>query len=557
VPAIKYLDRISITILLLAVLSLWAARAQGPIDLRYDAGVYYLTGEALGSGFGYRLLSEPGNINAIQYPPLLPTLVALVQLATNSSDPEIVGRVLRLIYFVFSIVYTLSNYALARTFLTPCWAVFAAAVPTLHVHTVFMSDLLFAELPYSLFTILFFLSAGREASQREFGPRFWVAAILAPAAFFLRTSGLALLGAWIIDNSLRGYWRRAAIGVLISLLSVGGWQGYVWAIKHDSRYENPAYAYQRAAYQFYNVGYIENVLYVDPFQPELGRVDLYHFASRAAHNLRPLIGRIGETLSADRSWGRSEESESSIFIRSVLKAFWLGPHAVLLFAALSGVGLLLMVLRRQWLIPAYALASLLLIVITPWPAQFLRYLSPLAPVFGIAAAVALSTVTTKLRAKPLLVKIPVIAISAVIVVIQVFALSKMFKTDFNRVSYRGKNGHEISYHLFFYNRSWKAQDQAIDWLLANASPEDIVVTSTPHWVFIRTGLKAVMPPFEADPVLAQQLLDSVPTKYLVIDSLGFIDVSRRYGMPVVETFSQRWKEVYTSPDQSARVFQRR
>jgi hypothetical protein len=216
-----------------------------------------------------------------------------------------------------------------------------------------------------------------------------------------------------------------------------------------------------------------------------------------------------------------------------------------------------MVLRRQWLIPAYALASLLLIVITPWPAQFLRYLSPLAPVFGIAAAVALSTVTTKLRAKPLLVKIPVIAISAVIVVIQVFALSKMFKTDFNRVSYRGRNGHEISYHLFFYNRSWKAQDQAIDWLLANASPEDIVVTSTPHWVFIRTGLKAVMPPFEADPVLAQQLLDSVPTKYLVIDSLGFIDVSRRYGMPVVETFSQQWKEVYTSPDQSARVFQRR
>jgi len=39
VPAIKYLDRITITVLLLAVLSLWAARAQGPIDLRYDAGV--------------------------------------------------------------------------------------------------------------------------------------------------------------------------------------------------------------------------------------------------------------------------------------------------------------------------------------------------------------------------------------------------------------------------------------------------------------------------------------------------------------------------------------
>ena len=103
----------------------------------------------------------------------------------------------------------------------------------------------------------------------------------------------------------------------------------------------------------------------------------------------------------------------------------------------------------------------------------------------------------------------------------------------------------------------RLEDQAIDWLLANANPEDIVVTSTPHWVFIRTGLKAVMPPFEADPVRAQQLLDLVPTKYLVVDSLAFIDVSRRYGMPVLEAFPQRWQEVYTSPDESARVFQRR
>ena len=168
-------------------------RAQGPIDLRYDAGVYYLTGEALGSGFGYRLISEPGNINAIQYPPLLPSLVALVRLATNSSDPEIVGRVLRLLYFVFSIAYTLSSYALARTFVTPCWALFAAAVPTLHVHTVFMSD--FCSQSFLIPCSQYYSSSqeNSDAGQREFGPRFWVSAILAPAAFFLRTSGLALL----------------------------------------------------------------------------------------------------------------------------------------------------------------------------------------------------------------------------------------------------------------------------------------------------------------------------------------------------------------------------
>ena len=33
-----------------------------------------------------------------------------------------------------------------------------------------------------------------------------------------------------------------------------------------------AYAYQRAPYQYYNVSYLENIRYVDPFVPELGVV---------------------------------------------------------------------------------------------------------------------------------------------------------------------------------------------------------------------------------------------------------------------------------------------
>ena len=87
----------SIAVIALALL-LWAPRFSGPIDLRWDAGVYYLLGTSLAKGEGYRIASEPGSPEALQYPPLLPALVALHQWALGTTDPAIVAPWLRSSY---------------------------------------------------------------------------------------------------------------------------------------------------------------------------------------------------------------------------------------------------------------------------------------------------------------------------------------------------------------------------------------------------------------------------------------------------------------------------
>ena len=89
-------------------------RLHGPIDLRWDASTYYILGTALAEGKGYRLLNEPGNIQAVQYPPLLPLIVAIYQRIMGTSDYIPVGRALRLTYFLLSGFYLLAVYALAR-----------------------------------------------------------------------------------------------------------------------------------------------------------------------------------------------------------------------------------------------------------------------------------------------------------------------------------------------------------------------------------------------------------------------------------------------------------
>src|SRR2546427_4578172 len=82
-------------LVLLAVL-LWIPRLRGPLDLRYDAGVYYILGTSLAEGRGYRLLNEPGAIEAIQYPPLLPAVGAIAERVLGTDDPAVVGHWLRL-----------------------------------------------------------------------------------------------------------------------------------------------------------------------------------------------------------------------------------------------------------------------------------------------------------------------------------------------------------------------------------------------------------------------------------------------------------------------------
>ena len=86
-------------------LAVWLPRLHGPIDLRWDASTYLVLGTSLAEGKGYRLLNEPGQIEAVQYPPLLPAMVAVHQRAMGTHDWQAVATRLRLTYFLLSGAY--------------------------------------------------------------------------------------------------------------------------------------------------------------------------------------------------------------------------------------------------------------------------------------------------------------------------------------------------------------------------------------------------------------------------------------------------------------------
>ncbi len=569
----RRIDLAFLSALLLLGALLWAPRLSGPIDLRFDAGVYYLLGTSLANGEGYRLPNEPGAPQAVQYPPLLPAVVAVHQWAWGTDDVAVVGEALRWTFCAVFLLYGVTLYALARRLLSPAAAFAAAAITLLYPYTYFLADLLFTELPFSLAVVLFFLAAGRRR------PRWWsdaLACLAAGAAFLLRTAGVALLVAWVVEGLLARRWKQAGLRACLALALVGGWQGYVAEVRASREYTHPAYPYQRASYQYYNVPYGENALLVDPFRPELGRAGSTELAVRSATNLGLMVPSLGEGITAGAPWWMwlfQRAQERTLGSKLVPAGAVWAPIAVV--AALVLLGLALWVRRGRLLIPLYVGASLGLISLTPWPSQFTRYLAPVTPFLAIALLLALTHLARSRRPRrgPLrrAQRALPVAVVAVVAGVQTFSALQAHRLrveegralDIEQAAAVLARGEALDLTatrtgapLFFYDASWAAHDACLAWVRAHAEQDAVIATTAPHWTTLHTGRLAVLPPMEADVALEQRLLESV-ADYLVLDTMDFLDVGRRYAAPAVAAHPERWERVFTAPGGGAALYRLR
>jgi len=541
-------DVVIISVLALLALASWLPRMQGPIDFRWDGATYYILGTALAEGKGYRLLNEPGEIEAVQYPPLLPAIIALHQLALGTNDPVIVGRYLRLSFFLMYLAFIFYSYVLVRQFLPPLYAFGAALTVLLNVFTNFLSDLCFAEIPFGLTITLFVLV------NRKPGRLYAVlAGALAIAAYLLRTIGLAVLAAWTCEPLFFGQYRKAAVRALFSVVPVLAWHGYLYSVESSLSYTHPAYAYQRAEYMFYNVTYSRNVSLRDPFAPELGKLSLEELAGRFIENLAKMPVSLGETVSAKFDYCR-------IHIRRIIQPIQAFPGVwrlvyaaypvLFLLGVLIVTGMILLIRDGEVLIPVCALFVLAALCLIPWPVQWQRYWAPVVPLLALALFRAFLAVNHWFRSDSWSVKTlrgSVAALLSLAVLLQVLTLYMAYVEEMGRWEYRDEDGHIVTSRLFYYQKlGYRELDVGLDWLMTQARSGDIVAASMPHYVYVRTGLKSVMPPFERNLNRMQDLLDSVPVTYVVVDASP-INFTRDYTLPLLKTFPQQWSLVHTVP----------
>jgi hypothetical protein len=558
-----------------------AVQLHGPIDARWDGAVYYILGTSLAEGHGYRLLNEPGDIEAVQYPPLLPLVVAGMQRALGTSDFVVVGTWLRGLYLVVVLALTAATYRLATRYLPPLRACVATAIAAVAVHVWYLAGVLYTEIPFSLVAVLFVLCA-RRADRTPY----WLAtAALGAAGYLLRTAGLALLLVWIAEAILgwiaaasRGgpaqprprsegpplasRFRQVAARTAIALVPVLAWQAWVGSVTASVAYRHPAYPYQRAPYQYSNVPYSENMRLVNPFAPEDGRLTTGALVARVARNVAVVPSALGGALTAQRGfWEITVHAVNRrVFGRDVIPtSAALVPMSVI--GAFVIAGAVVSIRRGDWLMPLVCAAATASMCLTPWTEQFVRYYTPVAPFLAIMLVVSLGVLADHGGAIGLARWARRGAALAVVLLVlgqNAFAGAWTFLVQGARpIVYEGADGRSVSARLLFYDERYAALDQALAEVRRRARPGDVMATSAPHWAYLRTGVDAILPPMEAERDEAGRLLDAVPVRFVVLDEIGYPGISPRYAAPAVEAQGGKWKETYRTDDGLARVYERR
>ena len=533
------LDVIAALVLATLAMLCWVPRLKGPIDLRWDGAAYYVLGTALAEGKGYRLLNEPGEIQSTLHPPMLPVLIALHQWILRTDDLVVLGHWLRLTYVVFFLSYVVAGYCMLRLFLSTSYAFLAALAFTLQLHTIFMSDLCFPEIPFGLATVLFTLCNSTP------GPSRLLRVPLAVISYALRTVGVALLAAWVGEAICSRRLKQAVIRALISLVPVLCWLGYVAHVEASREYQHPAYQYQRADYAYPNVSYARNLRYKDSFSPELGYASLRDKAKSFVHNMFRMAVNLGEAVSTrEPIWNIVRSAIDHRLGHALLPSAGIRV-TLLLLSALIAYGVGLQVVKRQYFIPLYIVFSLIAICATPWPGQFNRYLVPVAPFLSLSLFLALQSIAAmmadRFSLRPRLVAATAAGtLASLIFTSQAPALFLLFTKWHQKVELHTTSGARLEYRLFFYQGFYPAADTAFDRLRARASAGDVVAATDPQWVYLRSGLKSVLPPFDLDPARAQRLLDGVPVTFLMVDEGSF----KKYTAPVVAVHPDRWQRVF-------------
>ena len=552
----------------------WIPQRHGPIDARSDGAIYYILGTSLAQGQGYRLLNEPGEIRAVQYPPLLPLVVAAHQKVLASSDFVVVGPWLRAFYFVVSLALAAGAYRLARDYLPPRRALLAGAVSVVALHTWYLAGVLYTEIPLALVAVCFAICA-RQAHR----PGYWLAtAALGVAAYSLRTAGIALLAAWcvaaLVERPRRAteggpptYSRfmRAGARAAVALLFFIVWQTYIGSVTASDEYRRPVYPYQRSAYQYSNVTYSENMSLVSPFTPERGRITPWGQISRFAINAAYITPSLGGAVTAQRGfWGLTIQDMNRLMRRDLFPRWAaLLPMTGLGLVILAGAAIMLR--RRQRLLPLCVAAAAALMCLTPWPEQFVRYFTPMISFLAIMLVTALGaavdvTVPADLGAGRRLRRLGralMVAVLAVVLAEDAYVTWWSFRArPVIPVTFHDAAGRATTARLLFYDHQAAALDAALEQVRQRARPDDVMATTMPHWAYLRTGVKAILPPMEADHEEARRLLDAVPVRFVVLDELRYPQISQRYAAPAVEGHPALWRRIYETSDGQARLYER-
>ena len=455
-----------------------------------DNAGYLILGEALRNGDGYRDLYIPGTPFHAKYPPLLPSLLAILG-GVQVSKFAMLACTSLAVWVTAQLGRRIVGDGLAL--LT---AMFIAVNPTLLEY----GHYVLSEAPFILLVLL-----ALWASQYDNRRGSVLALVAAIGAFATRTAGLTILIALPVSWLFRKDFRRAAVGGITAVVTLVGWGLY------------------QARVAPMQPSYLKEIILLDPYSPDAGSVDLGQLVVRTASNLWEYVSRvIPQTVAG------LEGSSTGLTI-----AFGLG------LGGLAITGWAIRARRSPGSLEIFVLLYGGLIAIWPEVWTDRRFFLPLLPMMLLMSVWCLGQINRGFRRWVFASLVLFVSFPSIVWIIE-RAPSRIECA----AAYRAADPCDAPAYASLYKAALWARD--------NTPPEAVFANRKPRLFFWYSRRQGNLYPYSTEPDFVLAELDRMGADYVVVDQVS--GTTARYLVPAIQANRSRFEPVYQGGSPPTLIF---
>jgi hypothetical protein len=451
------------------------------LDLNGDNAAYYLLGKALAKGEGFVSIWNVGKPPHQHFPPGYPAILSLIMFFF--SDNVITIKIVNGLFFFSSIVvlFLLFNRFKAGLQL----AAIAAVAIAVNSQLLRYATIMMSEIPFLFFsTLALYLATKIDFTKKPHKEKLFLALMLClGAAYYIRTLGLAVVFGIIFYFILRKKWAYFA------LTAIGFFALAVpWFIRGRMLGGNP---------------YLNQLIMVNPYDPELGVMGMADVAKRFFNNLVRYV-------SIEIPNGCLPFLEKAIYARPV--AGWIVGMALL--------GLLIYGIMRlksyQTLVIGYLAGTLGITLLWPEVWYGVRFIIAVVPLLVFLILYGLYEFLKSMAAKiRLSSKLSPVFLSPLL-------LFYLFSLEEQHLVARNP-----------YPPNWLNYFQIANWVKANTPPNTILSCRKGEFFYLFAERPVTGYAFTRDDQLLIQKLREQKVNYVVVDQLGF-GSTPQYLVPAIQ-----------------------
>jgi hypothetical protein len=499
------------------------------VNVNGDNAGYYLLAKSINEGRGYSYANDIWHDAVDTFPPGYPFLLSIFMFI--SKDIEFLSYInglfflggLLLMYDVAKKLGVSWQLALSATLLTLC-----------NYHLAQYSITTMSEVPYFFFSTLAMWLLMRIDVHAPFlkDKNFYLLVGVLCLTYYIRSLGIALIGGVGLYFLMYKRWKETAVMGLLFILAVAPWM-YRGSSKHiESSYRSA-------------------IMKVNPYKPELGKIDAKSLVARIDSNVLRYVGK-------EIPNGLVPTMETNYKGGNVVGSYW---FMGILFIGLMVLGLW-KVPKYRSMIVGYMAANFAILLLWPYVWFGTRFMSPSIPYMILPVLIGITWLANLGldKIKPNLKLNGLLFLPLLILYIHPYHAFNKDENDPNR--FQNPNADFQSYPLdrlyqtaeTDYQPNWRKYFDVALWVKKNTPAGSVVATRKPELFHVFSDRFTVYYPYDLNQDSFMATMKKNQVKYVVLDQLGFSSAGL-YLYPVIKDHPQNFKLIYQEKDPDTYLFE--